>query len=358
MQTVHHNMQLINSSENKQGDHSRFSQLDLLRVVASFLVILLHATSFGRFLSPSNVDWGFLVYFRVVSTFGVPLFVMLSGFLLLSDSKIPASWNGFFDFIFNRIKKIVLPTIFWSIVYIIWYKQSPEVFLGLFNLDQVTAGPDFIFYFIKVLYILYLAAPVLLLMLRGHRLSRPFLLLLFISGSTYYWAVSQSTILYYASFFGYFLLGEWLHMYLNIWTASVVKYWWMLLSAFLTLLIILVRLLYREISEKGFTVHGITATLDYTNPLVILGTVLLFCLVFTAAKNTQSKLVFDMSEVSFDVYFMHLIILRLVQYYLGKNLTHELIIAVVTFVLCYVLLLSWRYFKKTLISCVSKKIVE
>jgi surface polysaccharide O-acyltransferase-like enzyme len=83
--------------------------VDVLRVAASFIVVLAHVDAWGG--GPSFVDTSFYSLSRV----GVPLFFMLSGFLLLSKQE--DTWT----FLRKRAAKIIVPFIVWSIVYdVLW----------------------------------------------------------------------------------------------------------------------------------------------------------------------------------------------------------------------------------------------
>ena len=76
----------------RENSTSRHAYIDFLRVISILLVILLHCI--GEYLfDPENIDrplWVGTAYLNELCRVGVPLFFMMSGFLLL-DKKIEKS---------------------------------------------------------------------------------------------------------------------------------------------------------------------------------------------------------------------------------------------------------------------------
>jgi surface polysaccharide O-acyltransferase-like enzyme len=96
--------------------------VDLIRTVAIFLVILVHATMFpysvmGTMTAPAEFDWWTTNVYGAIANLSVPLFVMLSGVLLLNPAKADEPLDVFFK---KRFARIGLPMIFWTIGYFAW----------------------------------------------------------------------------------------------------------------------------------------------------------------------------------------------------------------------------------------------
>lgn len=93
------------------NEHDRLVAPDLLRVLACFLVVLAHASStyFFDFGSPSRHLWGNL--YGSLARPSVPLFVILSGMLLL---PVRATTG---EFLRRRLGRIVLPLLSWGTLY-------------------------------------------------------------------------------------------------------------------------------------------------------------------------------------------------------------------------------------------------
>lgn len=91
------------------------------RTIAIFFIVLLHSASFYYNNSEINsYPWWIGNIFNSASRWAVPVFVMISGVLLLDENKNLTM----FDFYKKRSQKIIIPTIFWSSFYsAIWYLQ-------------------------------------------------------------------------------------------------------------------------------------------------------------------------------------------------------------------------------------------
>ena len=96
--------------------------VDLIRTVAIFLIILVHANNFpytlsGNITPTASFNWWTVNTYAAIGNLGVPLFVMLSGALLLDPAKCEEPMRVFFK---KRIERIGLPMIFWTIAYFAW----------------------------------------------------------------------------------------------------------------------------------------------------------------------------------------------------------------------------------------------
>jgi surface polysaccharide O-acyltransferase-like enzyme len=138
--------------------------VDLIRTVAVVLVILLHAAAFPPEI-PVNITsqviygWFTADFYDALGRIGVPLFVMLSGALLLEPSKTDEPVKVFFKKRFNRIG---LPLIFWSIAYFLWsvyVHGTPLTFASA--VQALMSGAYVHLWFLYLLVGLYLVTPVL-----------------------------------------------------------------------------------------------------------------------------------------------------------------------------------------------------
>ena len=89
----------------------RYPYLDLLRILAAFLVIVNHTNSLVfKALTPGNLTWWFSIAWYYISKVAVPVFVMVSGACLLSrrDSYPQALW---------RFLRVLLALVLFSYAY-------------------------------------------------------------------------------------------------------------------------------------------------------------------------------------------------------------------------------------------------
>ena len=106
---------LISQNENANQKKPRYFGIDLIRVISCFLVMHIHAGEFYYCSSNSLVSEGTGPFWNGIlnslSRVSVPLFVMISGYLLL-PVKVDLS-----TFLKTRFTRVLFPFIFWSIAY-------------------------------------------------------------------------------------------------------------------------------------------------------------------------------------------------------------------------------------------------
>ena len=137
--------------------------VDLVRTVAILFVILLHASIEPNlnvdFMSPQGVElwWTADVYGSIART-AVPLFIMLTGALLLQPEKADESLRVFFKKRWNRIG---VPIFFWAIVFYAWdFFVKKQTFTPTIIVQDALAGPYVHFWYVYLLVGLYLLTPV------------------------------------------------------------------------------------------------------------------------------------------------------------------------------------------------------
>jgi len=191
---------------------------DLIRTLAMFLVILLHCSSFpyaipGEITPTVVLDWFTADIYAAFGYLGVPLFVMLSGALLLEPAKADEPMRVFFKKRFNRI---AFPLMFWTAAYFVWSYYVHGRPLTLFNIAQglLTGSYDHL-WFLYLLLGLYLVTPILRVLVKFlDRRKFVLLLSLWFVGTVVTPAIHTFTTLtfnpvvfVFMDWVGYFLLG-------------------------------------------------------------------------------------------------------------------------------------------------------
>ncbi len=142
----------------------RSLQVDLIRVVAIVLVILLHAATESYvpvdLMAPQEVTrWWTVNIYDSIARPAVPLFIMLSGALLLQPAKLEEPLRGFFK---KRLARIGLPFVFWGVAYFAWrFFANREALSGESILQGIFTGPYIHFWFLYLIAGLYLITPLL-----------------------------------------------------------------------------------------------------------------------------------------------------------------------------------------------------
>jgi surface polysaccharide O-acyltransferase-like enzyme len=135
--------------------------VDIIRILAAFLVILGHTTD--RFVLytylKNSVAGNTIYYLNTLSHVAVPLFVLLSGYLLLRKEKI----KNVMSFYKRRFSRILLPFIFWVTIYagvdINWDKSRLTM---QYVQQRLWNGDLWHLYFLVIILELYLITPILM----------------------------------------------------------------------------------------------------------------------------------------------------------------------------------------------------
>lgn len=151
---------LVPPSQAPARVQTRIPYLDALRCLAILLVITLHAM--GPFLvSPSlcgRPGWYLCILQNPINRAGVPLFFMISGFLLLRD---PATGRTA-SFYRHRIPRLLVPLSVWNLIYFLAYHPPGEPFrLVDYLRPLLNFGASYHMWFVYAILGMYLLAPVL-----------------------------------------------------------------------------------------------------------------------------------------------------------------------------------------------------
>lgn len=129
---------------------------DRLRNFSTVLVITVHAAASiaQTDMNYNSSEWWASAWWNALGRPAVPLFIMLSGYLLLSkDYPLGA-------FMKKRFVRVFVPSLFWMLVYM-WYDYHahPRPFTLLIGLRSLVQGPVYFhlwfIYLILALYLLY-----------------------------------------------------------------------------------------------------------------------------------------------------------------------------------------------------------
>ena len=192
--------------------------VDLIRTLAIVLVIMLHAATepipIANQMSPQGVTlWWTVNIYNALSRPAVPLFVMLSGALLLQPAKLGEPLSVFFK---KRLNRIALPFLFWGVAYFAWrFFVYGEALSANSILQGLLTGPYIYFWFLYLLVGLYLITPVLRVVVAyAERKTFRFLLILWFVGTAIVPLLGlfgayrlDDNVFIVTGWVGYFLLG-------------------------------------------------------------------------------------------------------------------------------------------------------
>lgn len=183
---------------------------------------MLHASGFPyRFLNSTIstmdiVNWFSADVYAAFGYVGVPLFVMLTGALLLDPVKANEPLRVFYKKRFNRIG---IPLIFWSLVYFAWAFNVRGMPFTLFNVEQgLLTGAYAHLWYLYLLIGLYSVTPILRVLVKHlNRKLFSYLLILWFAGTVItpfihtFTDFSFNPVMFvFFDWVGYFLLGIYL----------------------------------------------------------------------------------------------------------------------------------------------------
>ncbi len=196
---------------------NRISWIDASRLIAMFGVILIHIAGpvfydyrtipLHAFLTANAID--------SLARVSVPLFIMLSGALLLrKDTSISIVGIG------KRILRVLFPLIFWSFIYVFWINYWTGKSLDFFGeLSRIEQAPVmYHLWFIYMIIGIYILLPILRVISNALISYRKFAIYFFalwfvVNSITIYYPIvfiSQLNLSNFLNWSGYFILGYYL----------------------------------------------------------------------------------------------------------------------------------------------------
>lgn len=135
--------------------------LDNARILAILAVVMLHvAADFVFELKVGDTEWWIANLYDSAVRWCVPVFVMISGALLLDPTK-SESLETFYR---KRVSRLLIPLVFWTMVYLGWQvvkgkiKHQPETISSLLT-DLLNGQPYYHLWFLYMIIGLYIFTP-------------------------------------------------------------------------------------------------------------------------------------------------------------------------------------------------------
>lgn len=143
-------------------DTDRLDRLDAARWIAAFAVVMLHSAAqpvsdAGAF---GSTDWLAANLYDSAVRWCVPVFVMVSGALLL-DSSRPQDARGFYQ---KRAMRICAPLVFWTLFYLCWrtlldWWDDGRIDVSFWPRKIAEGAPYYHLWYLYMIVGLYLFAP-------------------------------------------------------------------------------------------------------------------------------------------------------------------------------------------------------
>lgn len=205
-----------------EQNEQRIVYADILRIAAIMAVIIIHsgAPLINQFNSIRLSWWWFGNLVESATRWAVPIFIMVSGMLLLNPKKD----EPIKEFLSKRFMRVLIPFIFWGIVYTIWtYRRSIIEYQPLPVLKIIESfytGTVYVhLWFVYTILGLYLLTPIIRIYVKNSDLNnlKYFLFMWFIANGVFSFIQKISNIKigvdfsFFWGFIGYYILGYYLH---------------------------------------------------------------------------------------------------------------------------------------------------
>lgn len=315
----------------KKYSNYNFS-IDVIRTLAIFGVVAIHTVNsvFERPDFFGGKSWWITIVIDSISRISIPLFIMISGYLLLVK-------NEKFDLTLKRIlNRLAIPLVFWTLVTYIsaHLNDFSAIFKPVFYLRFIT-GDVYLYYFLTILIGLYFISPLLSSFLSKSKVkeqiifSFSFLVVGMMSMGGQYLiksCASENLFTKGLPYIGLFMIG-----YLVGTNKLIVKNKFVTMILYMLGVVATVCLNYYYYSQGSISVLRsnypgcITHYADtYLSVNVVLMSITAFLLLFNAKfqslKNTVlEKVVYSIARASFGIYLVHLFVVNFWDNYLLWN---------------------------------------
>ncbi len=307
------------------------SYIIYLRVIATVFVVLIHAsTGFLYRIDTTAFDWNYANWINAATRCAVPLFVVISGALLLQKEE--NTWN----FYKKRLPKLIYPFLFWTIIYLIYYFYRYTNFATLsfetictIAQDKILHGANAHLWYLYMIIGLYLTIPFLRKIIANCTTKEIELFLLFwflsmfIANKGFYTVMPKFDLTFFSGYIGYLVLGYYLTIKQFNWNRSAP------LVGYLLVTIITATGTYM-LNQKGNQLN--TILYNYVFPTTALAATSIFLLVKQHTEQTSiiPKWVLIIDRYSFGIYLCHIIPLNFLHPLLSRYMGNGWVIPLAT----------------------------
>ncbi|MFC7394686.1 acyltransferase [Scopulibacillus cellulosilyticus] len=318
---------------------NRVLYFDILRIIAICAVVLLHTSAgFLGDYNSSHTSYFIGDVYDSVTRWCVPVFIMVSGALLLK----PGKQETLADFFKKRTTKVVIPFLIWTFIYILYrHYHDNHVFTYTGTIkDFFNSNIYFHLWFMYMIIGLYLVTPIFKVYVRHAKQENMlyFIILWFIASfipvlNNLFDLNIQYVFETVSGYIGFFILGYYLHHYELSQITRKFIYVFAIISVLVT---IFGTLFLTMIDSSKFN----DVLYDYFRP----NTIIVAAAVFIYFKHLdleskRNKIIFLLSNVSFGVYLIHPILRDFVYKFINVD-SHPLIniplVTVLTLILSFI----------------------
>ena len=287
-----------------------------MRIISILSIVFIHTTAKTIEASSYNlpsVPWTVLL--NQICRFGVPVFFMISGFVLELTYPFHPRIMSYFK---KRISRILIPYIFWSgIYYFLIFRHNTN---GIFKVLLV-GNASYQLYFIPALFIFYMIFPFIhkfyRIIVNKWVLIILFVLQIILLYHNYYFHTLPYFFPLYIVLLNFFvfLLGV-VSSHNEKFIIGFVKKWKYFI---IPITLFLAGYIFYEVENRYFITPNYLNVYTQWRPSVFLYTILLASLLYYFLRKIHFPILIvkTLSELSFFVFFVHVIVLEIIWNKLG-----------------------------------------
>ena len=309
--------------------------INWLRIIAIYTVVAAHIaiwTAEGQ--EPLSTGWWVGNWIHILAIWTVPVFVMVSGILLLGNPRNETAMQ----FYKKRMHRIGVPVIFWTAVYILARKYIGHESLspGYVAHLVVTATPYYHLWYLLMIPGLYLVTPPLRYFVKksSQNLRLVAIAIILLLAAVYYpinilyWGRDRTIFTVFFPFIGYYLCGYELR------SIDLKKLLWPIVA--LVGLTLVYALLIRKPFVENLGYIGEIYIIDFFCPPVILMAVVIFvaaCQIerrWVPQSNALAKAESWLASTTLGIYVLHPLVLEYMRMKMSRRAADEgLLIALI-----------------------------
>lgn len=308
------------------------SYIIYLRVLATIFVVMIHAsTGFLYRIDPEAFDWSYANWINAATRCSVPIFVIISGYLLLHKDE--NTWS----FYKKRIPKLLYPFAFWTLIYLVYYFYRYTNFeslssekIGSIILDKILHGANAHLWYLYMIIGLYFAIPFLrkIMLQSTNREIEIFLFFWMLSmcftSKPLYSVMPKFDLTFFSGYVGYLVLGY----YLSIQDFKFKNRTWVFALTYI--LMVVIGAIGTNILNQGANKLN-TFFYNYVFVTTAIAAASLFLWVKESVKQAKvPNWIMIVDKYSFGIYLSHIIPLNYLHPLISKHFSTAWVIPLAT----------------------------